>query len=407
MAETTEITKTINCYRFQDGKYLNCAAQKKPFCNVFLFLRESPGYFILDGNWADIVTNRLFFVPPDVEFSITCEGAVDCFHISFDSPEHIPVHGPYFTIVTPEFRAEFVQKAIELAGSCLVLDNTLATQHLEAILKKLGHLTSESYISFATRHVAVRVNDIPRHFHFDEYQIDYFASGSGTIFIGNRWVEYTDGTFSFVPPQIPHEIIFPRSSDIDEYSIKFKFPGNLATGLPREAFVRQVSAGIQPTALALLKKIVGEFVMDIPVSFNRLTSLLAVISQIANPSFSGKRNVLADNTEDCFVTRVKNIVLAHYSQELRITEVAHQMGLSAEYLSRQFKKLTRQTLVSYINTQRLKLGMTMLQNTNMPIKQIAANCGFKNVNYFTTIFKRFFSVTPKDVQKRGKAAVLR
>jgi AraC-like DNA-binding protein len=52
----------------------------------------------------------------------------------------------------------------------------------------------------------------------------------------------------------------------------------------------------------------------------------------------------------------------------------------------------------------MNLGITMLQNTDMPIKQIAADCGFKNVNYFSTMFKLYFSVTPKTIRKQAKKA---
>jgi AraC-like DNA-binding protein len=308
------------------------------------------------------------------------------------------MYSPYFTIVSQEFRSDFIQKAVALAGACLVLDYTLAMQHLDAILEGLGRLTAESSISFATRHVNVRLNNIPRHFHFDEYQIDYFVAGSGTIFTGSRWTEYSPGTFSFIPPQILHEITFPRSAGIDMYSIKFKLPHDSASAIPREAFVRQTAEEKRPIVLSFLKRIVGEFVMDIPASPNRLISLVALIEDIFNPNVSD-RGLPSGGAEDSFVTQVKNIVLVSYSRQLRITEIARQIGISHEYLSRQFKKRAKQTLVSYINTQRLKLSMTMLQNTNMPIKAISANCGFKNVNYFTTMFKRFFSLTPKEVRK--------
>ncbi|MDR1932727.1 MAG: AraC family transcriptional regulator [Spirochaetales bacterium] len=389
--------EAINCYRFQSGKYLNCDPQKKPFYNIFFFIGGNPGSFILDGNWADILAGRLFFIPPETDFSINCENSsVDCFHISFASSSPMPVRSPYFTIVTPEFRQKFIRWTIELAGSCLRLDYAQAARHVKRIMEKLAQLTAESRISFATRHVAVIMRDIPKHFHFDDYQIDYFVSGAGTYFIDNRWMEYSPGTFGFVPPRILHAIRYPQTADVDTYSVKFKLPGDsFLASIPAEAFVRQIPAERQPALLVLLKKIVGEFVMDIPVSPNRLTSLISLINEIIDPS-------AGNSAEDGFVTRVKNIVLAHYSRELRITEIARRMGISPEYLSRQFKKRARQTLVSYINAHRMKLGRTMLQNTNMPIKQIAADCGFKNVNYFTTMFKLHFSVTPKTIRKHAK-----
>jgi AraC-like DNA-binding protein/quercetin dioxygenase-like cupin family protein len=386
----------INCRRLRNGKSLKCGSQKKPFYNVFFFLTHGSGSFILDGNWEDIVTNSLFFIPPEVEFSISCEGSVDCFHISFDPSIEVLMRSSYFTITTQKFRMEFIEKFVELAGACLVLDFEEALQRLSAILEKLSLLSMENCINFAMRHVAVVLRDFPKHFHLDEYQIAYFAKGSGYVFVENRWIEYSHGTFMFVPPRVIHEMKFPRSPDIDMYSLKFKIPHDAEVNLPQEAFVCRITGEKLLAMQALLKKIVNEFVMDIPVASNRLSRLIRLINGIARPS-------VFLNSEDCIINQVENIVSSNYSRELHITEIARQIGLSTEYLSRQFRKRTQKTLVSYINEYRLKQSMAMLQNTDNPIKQVAADCGFRDVNYFTTMFRLFFSVTPKDIRKYAKS----
>ncbi|MDR2788665.1 MAG: helix-turn-helix transcriptional regulator, partial [Candidatus Accumulibacter sp.] len=65
------------------------------------------------------------------------------------------------------------------------------------------------------------------------------------------------------------------------------------------------------------------------------------------------------------------------------------------------RKYTGQTLASYINSQRLQASLALLENTNIPFKQVATECGFKNVNYFYTVFRKCFSLTPRDVRRQG------
>jgi AraC-like DNA-binding protein/mannose-6-phosphate isomerase-like protein (cupin superfamily) len=321
---------------------------------------------------------------------------VDCFHISFDSSDENPSITPYFIIVPQELRTEFVKLNIDLAVSCLIRNPEEAAYNLRHILKKLDQMTMESSIAFATRNVDRMMRDIPRHFHYNEYQIDYFVSGSGTIFIENRWMEYSHGSICFIPPKVSHEIIFNQSSKVDNYSVKFKFSDDPSAPIPKDAFVVKVAEEKQPVVLALLKKIVGEFVMDLPVSPNRLINLISLINEIRNAP-------VPDNPHDAkLLHRVKQIVNANFSRDLRIADIAYQVGLSPEYLSRQFSKQMGQTLAAYINAQRLKSSFNMIQNTNMPLKQIAAECGFRNVNYFTTMFKKFFSVTPNYMRKQIK-----
>jgi AraC-like DNA-binding protein/mannose-6-phosphate isomerase-like protein (cupin superfamily) len=281
---------------------------------------------------------------------------------------------------------------ISLAEACLMQKQEDAVYHLQQLLEILDRLTMESHISYATRHAEGIFPDIPRHFHEEEYQIEYFAAGSGSIFINNRWVQYAPGFFCLIPPGITHEVLLTQAPDLDNYSVKFRYVEDPRIGSPpREAFAAPVAEEKQPLILGLLKKIVGEFVMDIPASPNSLKKLLALSNEFRNQQGSGE-------TED-IITRVKHIVNTDYSHPLRIADIAGQAGVSPEHLSRLFHKHSGQTLASYINYMRLHSSLIMLQNTTMPLKQIAVECGFNNVNYFTTQFRKRFSLTPKEVRK--------
>jgi AraC-like DNA-binding protein len=249
----------------------------------------------------------------------------------------------------------------------------------------------ESHISYATRHAEGTFPDIPRHFHEREYQIDYFAAGSGSIFIDNHWIQYAPGSFCFIPPGIIHEVLLSQAPGVDNYSIKFRYVADPRIGSPpQEAFAASVAEEKRPLILGVLKKIVGEYVMDIPASPNSLKQLLSLTHE-----FKDYQN--SDETDD-IITQVKNIVNAGYSRSLRISDIAGQVGVSPEHLSRQFRKHSGDTLTSYINATRLRSSLAMLQNTAMPLKQIAVECGFKNISYFTTQFKRYFARTPREAR---------
>jgi AraC-like DNA-binding protein len=390
---------SVCCYRFQDTRFINGIPPHRPHYQLFFFLKENPGSFMHNGNWKDILSNRLFFISPGDDFTIRCadeafkeNGSVDCFYIAFDSPDKKPGGIHDYIIILQEFRADFIEGSIKVAAACLRQKQDEAVYHLRQLLEILDRLTMESRISFATRHVEGVFQDVPRHFHEKEYQIDYFAAGSGSIFINNRWVQYAPGFFCFIPPGITHEILLSQAPDIDNYSIKFRYVPDPRIGSPpQEAFALPAAEEKRPLILGVLKKIVGEYVMDIPVSPNSLKTLLSLTHE-----FRDCRD--AAETED-LITRVKHLVSAAYSRPLRISDIAGQAGVSPEHLSRQFRKHSGLTLTAYINSIRLESSLYMLQNTAMPLKQIAVECGFKNVNYFTTQFKKHFSRTPMDVRK--------
>ena len=386
---------SINAHRFQDGSFLNgeFSGGGDSAYHIFFFPRENAGFFKLNGNWTDIVLNRIIFISPNVGFSVKCEeDSLDCFHISFKSRAAYAKSPCYFTIVPPEYRHALTSMNIALATACLTEKQGEAVEHLRSILKVMDALVSGSHITYATRHESRLLRDIPRHFHEGEYQVEYFAKGAGTIRCGNRWMEFFPGSLCFIPPGIIHEIIYPKSGSIDNYSIKFKLVADTCLSVPPDAFVAGVSIQQQHVLLGLMKKIVGSYVQDIPVSSEKLYSLVRLINEI-----NGEASGAAE--ENDIVSQVKKIVNANISNELRVTDIAWQLDLSHEYVSRTFRKHTGQTLTSYINSQRLKSSLILLKNTNIPFKQIATECGFKSVNYFHTVFKKYLSLTPRHIRK--------
>ena len=386
------------CNRFYSIYDLNSSLRKSMHYEIYYFLKENNGTFQLNGNFENIVNNRLFFISPNVEYSINCiDIPIDCFHISFDFEKEetsSAVQTPYFIIVPQEIREEFVKLNIQLAAACLIVNKERAIQKLFQILEHLEQMNLRCCIAFATRNFGRIIKDIPRHFHYNEYQVDFFESGSGAIYIKDRWYNYSSTSLCFIPPDTEHEITFSSSSSIDNYSIKFQFLDDSKIKIPKEPFVVKVAENKRPILLAILKTIVGNFVMDLKISTNNITSLIAILQEIEDDETKD------ESKEIDLIKKVKVIVSNSYTKELSISRIAYDIGLSPEYLSRQFKKSTRQTLVSYINNRRLEESLAMMQKTTMSLKQIASECGFKNINYFSTCFKKHYSIAPRDFRKK-------
>jgi AraC-like DNA-binding protein/mannose-6-phosphate isomerase-like protein (cupin superfamily) len=394
---TAEKPESVSAYRFREPGFLNgdFSGRGDSVYHIYFFPQGNAGFFNLNGNWTDIIPSRLIFIPPKTGFSVKCEeDSLDCFHVTYRSRAAITGSPSYFTAIPPERRHAFTCMNIALAAACLGGKQDEALECLRSILEMMDAMVSGNRFTYATRHEGSLLRDIPRHFHDNEYQIEYFAEGDGTIYAGNRWMEFFPGSLCFIPPKITHEIIYPKLNRLDNYSIKFKLGASFHLRIPAEAFVTGVSAQQQSELLGLLKKIVGDYVQDIPIPPEMMHNLVNIISEINGTSMdAAKKNNI--------VGQIKRIVNANIPKNIRLTDIACQLDLSQEYVSRHFRKHTGQTLTSYITSQRLESGIVMLKNTNMPFKQIAAECGFKNVNYFHTIFKKHFSLTPQDFRKNG------
>ncbi len=90
----------------------------------------------------------------------------------------------------------------------------------------------------------------------------------------------------------------------------------------------------------------------------------------------------------------------HYAESLTLPDVAFQVGLSPEYLSRLFKEETGVKFVVYLNNLKLKHALRLLETTNLKVYEIAEQVGYSNLSYFSTVFKKNFGQNPFEYKNR-------
>jgi AraC-like DNA-binding protein len=90
----------------------------------------------------------------------------------------------------------------------------------------------------------------------------------------------------------------------------------------------------------------------------------------------------------------------NFRREISRKSIAEQFGLAPNHVSRLFRQEGSMNFHDYLNIVRVNRARFMLQTYGMPLKEIAANCGYKDIAYFCRIFKKMSKVTP--TQYRAK-----
>lgn len=104
------------------------------------------------------------------------------------------------------------------------------------------------------------------------------------------------------------------------------------------------------------------------------------------------------------VSVIKNAskyVHMHLSEPIRLNDVANFVNLSPNYFSSLFKREMNISFADYVNQTRIKESQYLLETTNYSILDIAISVGYNNQNYFTTIFRKFTGITPKQYRMRS------
>ena len=77
-----------------------------------------------------------------------------------------------------------------------------------------------------------------------------------------------------------------------------------------------------------------------------------------------------------------------------LAELSQAAGLTDRTLTRLVKRMTGFTPMHYLIELRLNTAMHLLRQTNLPIDQVARQCGFANRYYFTRMFTKRRHLTP-------------
>ncbi|MCK9861171.1 AraC family transcriptional regulator [Paenibacillus sp. ATY16] len=75
-------------------------------------------------------------------------------------------------------------------------------------------------------------------------------------------------------------------------------------------------------------------------------------------------------------------------------DFAQQMGLSFKQLNRIFKQHTGSTVYQYVLARKLDIARMMLQDTELPVSEIAVHLGYEDPQYFSNLFKQKTGIAP-------------
>ena len=260
---------------------------------------------------------------------------------------------------------------------------------------------------FSTYHIknAGRSFQIPVHWH-DELEIIYVKGGFLTVSISGESYIGKPGDAFVVSPGNLH-LMGSDTGTVDYYTFLFPLK-NLsfrADDLFEEKLLEPLNSGhlminprINDTAKELCEQLIEVYELKNQESESQLTAqiktkiiLLQFILEMWKKGFIIENDTNGRNTVE---KEMVSYIQQNYTGKISLKEFGEQFHLSEKYISRYFKEHFHITLSQYVTYLRLEHAKQLLQDTDIPVTEVAMQSGYQNVSYFIRNFKKTYEISP-------------
>ncbi|WP_260443395.1 AraC family transcriptional regulator [Gramella sp. Hel_I_59] len=97
---------------------------------------------------------------------------------------------------------------------------------------------------------------------------------------------------------------------------------------------------------------------------------------------------------------VVTFIRSNLSSNISISDLSRKACMSESNFYRVFKNELGVSPIDFINNERIKLAVSLLQDKKRSIKEIYRECGFESRSYFNRVFKSRKNMAPGDYQSR-------
>lgn len=102
------------------------------------------------------------------------------------------------------------------------------------------------------------------------------------------------------------------------------------------------------------------------------------------------------------IERAKEYMMQHFAGDISLKEIATYSLVSPFHFSRIFKTFTGSSPHQFLLSLRLRHAAMLLQNTVLPLSDIAYTSGFNSMEYFHAAFRRRYQLPPSQYMKMSK-----
>ncbi|MBP5324179.1 MAG: helix-turn-helix transcriptional regulator [Pseudobutyrivibrio sp.] len=250
--------------------------------------------------------------------------------------------------------------------------------------------------------------------HFHNYmEIGYCYWGNGKLTIEESTVSYKGGIITIIPENIPHETKSLNDGickweylfiDIDNFIRKeMQFhrliPEEVVKRINNQGYVIQWNQNKNLTAL--IRSIMEEYREKKPYYKQAVKGYLrAFVAELLrlNEDMSSSLT-LEEKRLNSYIERSVNYIAEHFAEEIKMSDVAGECGLSESHFRRIFEESMSMKPLDYLNMIRIDKACELMQTTDYAMEEVGFRVGYQTPSTFNRNFKKLTSKTPYQWKK--------
>jgi len=244
---------------------------------------------------------------------------------------------------------------------------------------------------------SARINMVTSHYH-DGYEIYYLIKGNVRYFLDNKVYDLVPGDIILIPPHTLHKTNVISDFPAERLLINFtkEFLGKKENDALFRCF-NSYCVNHPEKYINYITQIESEFSIQDTYTENVIKSILIVLLSKLSRASDGKKPVASSSP---LIEKAIKYINENFAEDITLQLLAEKFSISKNYLSKLFKSETGFGINEYLNIIRIKSAEHLLTSSNIPMTEVAVQCGFNDSNYFSSVFKKINGSAPLQYRKK-------
>lgn len=250
------------------------------------------------------------------------------------------------------------------------------------------------------------------HWHYHPAcELTFITRGSGTRLVADHIERFEPGDLVLIGSNVPH--YWQLRGDSAGLALQWELPldhgiWTFNEAAPLRTLLNSALRGIRVGGITSdvirqqMKILTAHSGLTRFSMFLRLLSILADAPKQDMVPLSEQPFAMSGNVETQeAIRRAVSYILAHYREDLSLSELLKLTGMSRATFARQFPLHVGKSFSIFRNQVRLQAVCQALQASNEPVGTIAFSHGFNQLSFFNRLFRREFGLNPSEYRAKA------